>query len=520
MLKNRKCLGLLALSIFIGLVLVPPPAISVAERMVIVISDLHMGLGKAGRKEWHPTEDFRWPNAFQGFLKKVTSKNQNVDLVIAGDFLELWQTRDPRRCQGPKGGCEGPKADYGCTVTEMIAILNQVTQAHIKELKALSDFASSNGNCVYILPGNHDASLAIDEIWDQLAEAMEADQACIRRVKDGIWTDSTGQILVEHGHLIGNDPNGYNDWPKITKEIDGKTYIERPWGEFFVQSIFNKEEMDYPLIDNLSPRSAGLRYRMAERGFSGTTADVGRFLKFNLLETSVRQKGQFLGKEKGVKGQWDLKAGRSLGYELFLGAMDPTDPFSKKLRGGQDEWAELQSELSKLANTLSDEETKALCDQLVFRKYEKRCVSPELGAVTEGIFFSRTHVTGKHVKQRAKKYKKMGTFIYGHTHSFERKWRTQVSSLVTVDVLNSGAFQRLIDDASLIRLAREEQKTPLDYIKSRSFKRLDPCYTYIEVTWKNGMPFEQVRAWYMDEAGPGEPIDPCDPLCPNVGQGC
>ena len=34
-------------------------------RNIYIISDLHMGLGKLqdGGSEWHPTEDFRWPNA-------------------------------------------------------------------------------------------------------------------------------------------------------------------------------------------------------------------------------------------------------------------------------------------------------------------------------------------------------------------------------------------------------------------------------------------------------------------------
>jgi hypothetical protein len=69
------------------------------DRLAIFISDLHMGLGKDEAGAWFPTEDFRWPAALEGFLDHISSEGRDaVDLVIVGDFLELWQT--PTRSRG------------------------------------------------------------------------------------------------------------------------------------------------------------------------------------------------------------------------------------------------------------------------------------------------------------------------------------------------------------------------------------------------------------------------------------
>ena len=72
-----------------------------------------------------------------------------------------------------------------------------------------------------------------------------------------------GRIVAEHGHQIGSDVNRYKDWPKITEQVEGKEFIIRPWGELFVQKIFNDEEKTYQIIDNLIPETAGAWYRHA-----------------------------------------------------------------------------------------------------------------------------------------------------------------------------------------------------------------------------------------------------------------
>ena len=53
--------------------------------------------------------------------------------------------------------------------------------------------------------------------------------------------------------------NRFSDWPQVTAPgEDGNVYLIRPWGELFVQRMFNNEEKSYPIIDNLVPESTGV----------------------------------------------------------------------------------------------------------------------------------------------------------------------------------------------------------------------------------------------------------------------
>ena len=61
-----------------------------SERAGVVISDLHMGIGRDGSGAWHPYEDFRWASEFASFLKAVDSEGKSaVDLVLNGDAFDL-----------------------------------------------------------------------------------------------------------------------------------------------------------------------------------------------------------------------------------------------------------------------------------------------------------------------------------------------------------------------------------------------------------------------------------------------
>jgi hypothetical protein len=110
-------------------------------------------------------------------------------------------------------------------------------------------------------------------------------------VTRGFWMSPDGRIVAEHGHQVGNDVNRYDRWPVITRDQRGTTYLERPWGERFVQQMFNSQEEEYEIIDNIAPETVGVKYRIADRGYVRTAADVARFIAFNLFETSLPQKG-------------------------------------------------------------------------------------------------------------------------------------------------------------------------------------------------------------------------------------
>ncbi len=492
----------------------PPPQ---GERLLVFISDVHLGLGRQEDGAWSPTEDFRWDNALQGFLDSVSaSGNDKVDLVVLGDFLELWQP--PAKVK-----CNGAGADLGCTVAEMQEIATTVVRAHPSALDAFRNFSRRGENRLHIVPGNHDSALLLEPVWRPLGAALQADSGRVNLVASGVWASNDGRLLAEHGHQIGSDVNRYDAWPNILSVHQGKDYVIRPWGERFVQKLFNREEKEYPIIDNLSPESAGARYRLADRGLWASVADVGRFILFNLFETSASQKAYFLGPEPESKDRpvWNVGMGRKMGHRLFANALDPNDPFRKALLEDTGQGRALRKELDALAQdskSLSDDGVRLLCDQVAIRagKDGPKCEQPHLGYMAESNLIPREWVLRGHVSRRLDEYPRMRVFIYAHTHQLEEKWDLRTAGgpvSIRITILNTGAFQRVIDEKGYLRRVREKGITPAEGLRKLPLDALPPCYTAVIVRYENGVPNPATKRWHMEENGTGALVDPSDSSC-------
>jgi hypothetical protein len=224
-------------------------------------------------------------------LNKLSAEGQErVDLLIVGDFLELWQPP-------PDIACKGASADLGCTLEEMEALSRLVAAAHSDGLSILRAFAERGENRLHVIPGNHDSTLRYERVWRPVGDALNDASGRIDLVETGIWSSPDGSIVAEHGHQIGLDVNRYAKWPRVVERVGRTDYVVRPWGELFVQKLFNEQEEQYPIIDNLSPETAGARYRAADRGLWGSTTDIARMLFFNLWETSTTQRAIMLGED-------------------------------------------------------------------------------------------------------------------------------------------------------------------------------------------------------------------------------
>jgi len=476
-------------------------------RTIVVISDLHLGFGKTSDNSWDKKEDFRWHRAFRAFLTEISKTgNQQVDLIIAGDFLEMWQL--PADIS-----CKGVSANLGCTIDEMTILATRITKAHKQEFQDLRDFSQRGDNRLHIIPGNHDSALLIAAVWEPVGKALGVQSGRVNFVGTGIWKSADGTIAVEHGHQIGSEANRYDTWPNIVRAHGGKEYIIRPWGEQFVQKMFNEQEDNYPIIDNLSPESAGIRYRMADRGVWGTGADIAQFVSFNLFQTSLRQKVQILGDEltPGEKPKWDIPKARRQGHRLFLAALPQDDPFRAGLLEDSEQVKKAQLELDALAKDeklLPDENVKMLCEQAEIRG-NSICKTPELGASIEKLLVPREWVLASHLSQRRSEFPQMRYFIYGHTHLLEEAWQPEGSSRVTV--LNSGAFHRVIDEKGFLLRVNAKGITPEEGLKKVTLEELPPCYTFVLIP-----PGKEpaVWNWAMEESSPsGGMVEPGKQIC-------
>ena len=198
--------------------LLPLPPEPSDERQLVVISDLHMGSGsiRGGAvdcenpgERWKNTEDFRWCSEFRQFLKEIDAIGKKndlpTDIVIAGDFLELWQS-DKIEC-GRKGN-----RNLSCSEAQALERVERVVEAHRETLRAIGWFADQGDNRVIVVPGNHDAALVFDEVKDRVvAEVPTLVPGKFLIATEGYWQSADGRIFVEHGHQMKADPSRYRD---------------------------------------------------------------------------------------------------------------------------------------------------------------------------------------------------------------------------------------------------------------------------------------------------------------------
>src|SRR4029077_7484053 len=198
------------------------------------------------------------------------------------------------------------------------------------------------------------------------------------------------RIVVEHGHQIGSDPNRFERWPVISSTINGTEVLERPWGEQFVQELFNGVELTDPLIDNLLPLSEGVKLYMGQRGILGSALDVVRFIRFNAWQTSSQQRIA-LGADpaRGGGPAWNVSFWRNRGYQLFADALADDDPLRALLLDGSTEQSQaVRASLNGLARDetrLPESAVLALCDEVAVRKTESSTPRGECGSLGSSV---------------------------------------------------------------------------------------------------------------------------------------
>jgi hypothetical protein len=488
-----------------------PATSTAAPATTILISDLHLGVGRKSNGDWDPTEDARWPDALSGFLRSLpASYPEPIDLVVLGDFLELWQPPAAIPCAGPSGN-----PDEGCSIAEASALVNLVLSQHKAELAALTEFASNKTHRLIIVPGNHDAALMVPSVWNIVSQALSPVADRVVWVSSGYWTSPDGSVYAEHGHQIGHDVNRFADWPAVTKQEGGVEYLVRPWGQRFVQKVFNDVEAQYPIIDNLSPESVGARYRIAAGGPFGAPADIAKFLTFNLFETSITQKVKFLGNEcppsTACDPVWDLKAARRRGPGLYINALDDQDPMRALLLEDSAQGKSLRGALEAEVNALSDTQVKQLCDVIAV-KSTQTCAVVTAGFVWEKLVKTKEQILRERLLQLGLQRQSAKYYVYAHTHQLEVPWQMDVTQLRHITVANTGAWQRVGGEDWFKRQLKKRNISDKDALKSIALEDFPACYTFVAVR-HGDKPSIETRQWHKSPGAAGSSVEPGDPLC-------
>lgn len=475
-----------------------PGATAQSSRWTVFISDTHFGVGKTADGNWHPYEDARWASEFKLFLEELNREGEgHTDLVLNGDTFELWQSLE--------NDCTYPNENLSCTEPEALKRLQTVIAAHQAELDAIRSFASAGTNTVFILPGNHDAALTFPLVAGEVLKAIGAPSDRVKILADGYWLSADGRIYAEHGHQIGWDTNQFSNWPTPFLRQGNVNYLQRPWGEQFVQRFYNFYEHKYPIIDNLMAESMGVKYGALAEGLFGLQNAAGRFAIFFLLQSSRTQNSQFLGGKEGVR--WDTEAIRKRGDRFFVESVPNDDP----LRAVVEKSLKNHTLGIKLSD-LKDDDLQTICDvrAAVVAEDTKNhkparvtlCPKEGLGALAGNLITSRDIIFQKHLTATRDRMLGRGSprpfslFIFAHTHLPESSYSPfdRSSSSWRPIVVNSGAWQRTFSEQQLESYRRDKHLGAKDVLKLQP-ENLPPCYPVITVAPYASSPQSLLRYW-------------------------
>jgi UDP-2,3-diacylglucosamine pyrophosphatase LpxH len=482
-----------------------------SSRLVVIISDLHLGPGRSPSGEWLPIEDFRWQQDFASFLRAIDEAGKgSTDLVLNGDTFELWQSLT--------ADCRYGDRRLGCTEQEAGERLERVITAHATDLSALGTFARRGTNRVTLVPGDHDAALLIPAIAARAMTSFDA-PGRVEVAARGYWLSTDGAVYAEHGHQMPDDPYSFTAWPAPFLRSEGRVHLERSAGERLVQALYNDLETRFPILDNFAQEGAGLKYLGAADPMVLPADSIQPLLMFFLARPTWQQFRLELDGGDVQPPEWDLQTVRRGGAAVLMESLLPDDRFRPMVDRA---WRD--GRLSLDLSTLSDSQLNAMCDyRAALRRSRRRLErsmtqAPTIGrapaecprtSATRGSAFdyfwrSRDGLVGSRVEQvRAslaadgRPSQSIKVVALGHTHLAAVPVPVTRGGITPV-VLNAGAWQRTVTPFQIDETMQERSWSEGDALRQLRPEDLPACYGVIWIEPYATEPRPRVRFWRGD----------------------
>jgi UDP-2,3-diacylglucosamine pyrophosphatase LpxH len=195
------------------------------SKVAIFISDLHLGTGDE-------LEDFSKENetAFVRFLKDQSAKQQgeDVDLVILGDFLDIWQVATDQEKSAEKSKAITLDIDENLEGSR----ITQIALAHPKTFDSLNEFLMVDParRRLVCVTGNHDHSLVHLNLQQGIREAIVGTNQDLKdRISFPHFYDAPElRTYAEHGSQFDAN-NKYDDFATFGPECPGFYFVRLFW---------------------------------------------------------------------------------------------------------------------------------------------------------------------------------------------------------------------------------------------------------------------------------------------------
>ncbi len=248
------------------------------KKIKLVISDLHLGVGRTLNGNTNPLEEFYFGEKLVEFLHYYCSgeyRDYEVELVINGDFLNFLQV--------------DYRGHYLTVITESVSLekLRHIIAGHPEVFRALRDFANMEGRIVTYVVGNHDQCMLWPGTRAYLNEAL---QATVHFKNIVYYFDG---VHIEHGHMH-EAANRLDPRKFFLKKNLPEPILNLPFGShFFVDFVLKIKEYN-PHVDKIRPFDRMVRWAFFnETAFTlRTLAALAKYLlRMTLIKDPRRQFG-------------------------------------------------------------------------------------------------------------------------------------------------------------------------------------------------------------------------------------
>ncbi len=215
------------------------------EKLILILSDQHLGAGDYINNEKNFLEDFHFDRELVDFLHYYSSESYlkaTVEIVLNGDFLDFLAVPYIKEFDDEFWSEESSKRK-----------LEMIHQGHSEVFSALNLFLSKKDKSLVYIIGNHDAELILPGVAEQfLSYFSETSRNKIRLDPNLEIYSPVKDICIMHGHQF-EPAHGFSVEHNIIESRKNKRYFLPPWGSYYVAQIINKFKQERDHINIVRP---------------------------------------------------------------------------------------------------------------------------------------------------------------------------------------------------------------------------------------------------------------------------
>ncbi|MBF0314514.1 MAG: metallophosphoesterase [Oligoflexia bacterium] len=221
------------------------------NKIVLVVSDLHLGAGHLVNSRKNLLEDFDFDQEFSEFIDYHSSESYydtEVELIINGDFLDFLAI---------------PFVPYFddeyWKESASIEKLKLIISAHQLVFNKLKNFLLCPNKKIVYLFGNHDAEMLFPRVREYFIKTIMPEQFSLENrphllifpLEHNRYSPLSS-ILIKHGHDY-ESAHSFKIGKSIIKGSSGELYFRPPWGVYYVTRVLNRFKDERRFINAIRP---------------------------------------------------------------------------------------------------------------------------------------------------------------------------------------------------------------------------------------------------------------------------